>query len=167
MRVSENMNALRYVYASWVVIDANNQFVPGTEALLLGELDVLYKFLHTESVAMTPGLDPEDILLAFADDKIDGEKIREYFPNCTVMLDTFHFLVGERGVCILSRDFGDAWKLVKDHFRGAVYAKKEEECLVRSVCCEFDQASGTVDYANTKFVFSPGPHRTGLDRRGK
>ena len=130
MRVSEEMNAIRYVYASWVVIDPNNQFIPGSEALVLGELDAFYKFLHKGSVGMTPGLNPEDIIVAWADDKVKGDKVRKYFPNCLVMLDTYHLLVGERGVCILSKSFGAAWVLVKGHFHAAVYATTEDDCLV-------------------------------------
>jgi hypothetical protein len=81
-------------------------------------------------VEMTPGFSPKDLELAFGDDKIDGKNLKEYFPNITVMLDTFHFIVGNRGISILSTDFGGAWILVKQHFHNAVYASTEQECLV-------------------------------------
>lgn len=130
MRVTQEMNELGYVYGAWVVLDGNNQFIPGCEGLLFTECDELYEFLLLGGVNMTPGITVEDVELGFGDDKVKPEKIREYFPRCVVMLDTYHFLIGNKGISILSKDFGAKWTTVKDHFHHAVYAKSEEECLV-------------------------------------
>ena len=133
MRLSEGMNTLRYVYVAWVVIDGNNRFIPASEGILLRESDDLYKFAMLATIDMTPGFTAEDIRFGWADDRLCPIKVKTYLPNLILYLDTYHFIVGEKGVCILSKDFGNAWSLVKDHFHGAVYADTEEQCMVRLI----------------------------------
>ncbi len=132
--MTQEMNELGYVYGAWVTLDGNSQFIPGCEGLLFSESDELYKFLLLGGIDMTPSLTANDVELGFGDDKVRPEKIKQYLPRCTVMLDTYHFLIGNKGISILSKDFGLAWPTVKDHFHHAVYAKTEEECLVCVHC---------------------------------
>ena len=60
------------------------------------------------------------------------ERLKKVFPNLTLMLDMFHFIIGSKGQSILSKDFGIFLSLVKEHFHNAVYARTEEECPVSS-----------------------------------
>jgi hypothetical protein len=133
MRLSEGMNTLRFVYCAWIVIDANNRFIPVSEGIAFRESHEAYRFFHLATIDMTPGFDATDVHLAWADDKLCPNRLREYLPNVNLFLDTFHFIVGQKGVCILSIDFGGAWPLVKDHFHQAVYADTEAECMVSSL----------------------------------
>ncbi len=130
-RLAEGMNTLRWKYGAWITLDPNNQFVVASEGLFIAESDDMYKFLHKGTVRMG-GVSPESIRLAFADEKLDPVKVKEYFPHCLLMLDPFHFLIGNKGISILSTDFGGAWSLVKDSFHNALYAPTEQECLVSS-----------------------------------
>ena len=133
MRLAEGQNRDGYVYCAWIVIDANRQICPGVEAVLLGETNELYKFVHVGAIELTPGFSASDVKLAFVDDRLNFDEIRAMFPNVLVMLDTFHFLKGNRGISILSKEFGGNWPKVKIAFGAAVYAKTEEDCEVSVV----------------------------------
>lgn len=133
MRLSDGMNSLRWAYWSYTVITPNKQFVPGCEGVVIGETDAMHDFGMTGAVDMTPGFEFEDLRLAKSDEKLSEETMKRTFPNVVWSLDAFHFLVGNKGISILSKDFGSAWSLVKEHFHNATYAKTEEECLVSRV----------------------------------
>lgn len=130
MRLAEGQNRDGYVYCAWILIDSNRQICPGVESVLLGETNALYEFVHKGAIELTPGFSARDVKLAFVDDRLNFDDIRAMFPDVLVMLDTFHFLKGNRGISILSKDFGGNWTKVKEAFGSAVYAKTEEECEV-------------------------------------
>ena len=126
------MSSIRYVYFAWIVIDADNRCMPVSEGVLIAETDKMYKFAIEATIDMTPGFIGTEVKLGWADVTLCLNKIKQYLPNITLMLDTYHFYVGTKGNSILSKDFGKHWHLVKDHFRGAIYADTEQKCLVSS-----------------------------------
>lgn len=128
-RLCKGMNSIKYVYFAWIVVDENNQFIPASEGLMLAESDDLYLFGISATLEMS-NIQPEFVKIVFGDDKVKESFIKKVLPESIVMLDYFHFFIGNRGISILSTDFGDAWLLVKEPFRFAILAKTEAECVV-------------------------------------
>ena len=130
MRVSEKMNDVKYVYFAWIVLDANDQVVTVSEAVLITENDELYEFSFWATLDMA-NVSPEFVKLAFGDDKVNKKSVTKILPECRKIIDYFHLCCGNKGICILSKVFGnDVWKTLKPFMQDAALAETEEKFLV-------------------------------------
>ena len=123
MRVSEDMNVVRYVYFAWIVLDANDQVVVAAEALLLAENDELYGFCFEAAIEMA-NFNKNFVELVFGDDKVKEKNVTKYLPKSRAILDFFHLCIGNNGQCIFSKTFGKhIWEELKEFMIPAAKAE--------------------------------------------
>lgn len=130
-RNNENMNSINMQYMSFIVIDDNHQIMPASESFVFNETINLYGCACTFTLDMTPGLLAEDVEFGWGDLKLSPEHVKQWFPNITWQVDTYHFCSPSNKQSVLAIDFGPKWwARIQTSMRAAVYSKTENECLV-------------------------------------
>ena len=130
-RKNENMNSANMQYLSIIVIDDNHQIIPGSESFVFQETIELYGWACKFTIAMTPGFLATGVEFGWGDLFLSPENVRQWFPNITWQVDSYHFCSPTNKHNILRKDLGQhIWTLLKDSMIAAVYAKTETECFV-------------------------------------
>ena len=130
-RKNENMNSANMQYLSIIIIDDNHQILPASESFVFQETVVLYGFACMSTIDMTPGFCPDEVLFGWGDLFLSKENVREWFPNITWQVDSYHFCSPTNKHNVLRKDFVQhIWNILKHSMINAVYAKTEEECIV-------------------------------------
>ncbi len=135
-RKKETMNVLGMKYMTVVVIDANNKFWPIGHSFVFAEDHTLYGFACNAMLEMTPNRTKESVKLGYGDMFFEPERVKEWFPNILMMIDSFHLMFAKNGQSILAKEFGPTiWNSISGHFKSALEAETKE--LFDVSLCDF------------------------------
>ena len=130
-RKNENMNSANMQYLSIIVIDDNHQIMPASESFVFQETVELYGCACSFTIDMSPGFSADDVQFGWGDLFLSPDNVRQWFPNITWQVNSYHFCSPPNKYNVLRKDFGQSlWRILKDSMIAAVYAKSEEECIV-------------------------------------
>ena len=130
-RKNENMNSANMQYLSIIIIDDNHQIIPGSESFVFQETVDLYGCACMFTIEMSPGFSAADVEFGRGDLFLSPKNVRQWFPNITWQVDSYHFCSPTNKHNVLRKDLGQSlWNILKDSMIAAVYAKTEMECIV-------------------------------------
>jgi hypothetical protein len=153
-RKKETMNELGMKYMTLVVIDANNKFWPISHSFVFEEDHTLYEFACKSTLEMTPGRTKESVLLGYGDMFFEPDRVKGWFPNIRMMIDSYHLIYAKSGQSILAKEFGPAmWNALRPHFVKALEADTKADFIVSvSNINVLDIKSQTHTILSTSFV---------------
>jgi hypothetical protein len=153
-RKKETMNELGMKYMTLVVIDANNKFWPISHSFVFEEDHTLYEFACKSTLEMTPGRTKESVLLGYGDMFFEPDRVKGWFPNIRMMIDSYHLIYAKSGQSILAKEFGPAmWSALRPHFVKALEADTKADFIVSvSNINVLDIKSQTHTILSTSFV---------------
>lgn len=130
-RKSDNMNSLGMKYMTLATVDGNNKFWPICHAFVFDEDHELYEFACTSALEMTPGRSKESVVLGYGDMFFEPERVKEWFPNIVMMIDSYHLAYAQNNQSILAKEFGPfVWDAVKKPFVDALNANTKDGCFM-------------------------------------